>query len=120
VDHILNLTSEKTQKKWGKCRRNPTGHEERLVLALRYVENNYCPSVQQYVAFILNRPTYTYISSTAASFRHLAFEFRMGDSTLSLVLKETVLIFRYVLQSMNMTQPTVEKLKKKLQQNSVS
>ena len=108
----MNLTSAKTQKKWEKYHGNPTGHEERLVLALRYVENNFCSILRQYVAFILNRPTYTYISSTAASFRHLAFEFRMGDSTLSLVLKETVQILRYVLQSLNMPQPTVEKFKK--------
>ena len=38
LDHTLNLTSEKTQKKWEKCHGNPTGHEESLVLALRYVE----------------------------------------------------------------------------------
>lgn len=36
LDHTLNLTSEKTQKKWETCHGNPTGHEERLVLALRY------------------------------------------------------------------------------------
>ena len=38
LDHILNLTSEKKQKKWEQCYGNPTGHEERLVLALRYDE----------------------------------------------------------------------------------
>jgi hypothetical protein len=37
-DHILNLTSEKTQKKWGKCHGNPNGREECLLRALRYVE----------------------------------------------------------------------------------
>ena len=55
---------------------------------------------------------YTYIYSTAASFRHLAFEFRMGDSTVSLVLKETAQILRDILQSLNMPQPTVVQFKK--------
>jgi hypothetical protein len=37
-DHILNLISEKTQKKWGKCHGNPTGREEHLLFALRYFQ----------------------------------------------------------------------------------
>jgi hypothetical protein len=46
------------------------------------------------------------------SFRHLAFEFRMGDSTVGLIVKETVKILWDVLQPMQMPPPTAEKFKK--------
>lgn len=82
-DYMHDLVSPKLQKNWCNLHRNPILQEERLVLTLRYL-------------------------ATGASFRHLSFSFRMGVSTVSNIVKETVEALWEVLQPIHMPVPTVK------------
>ena len=51
------------------------------------------------------------------SFRALAFSFRMGDTTVGKIVKETVEILLEELHPLHMPPPTTESLKKTMQMN---
>nr|CAI5850709.1 unnamed protein product [Callosobruchus analis] len=80
-NNILQCVSPYISVNWTNFNRMPIGVEERLVVTLRFL-------------------------ATGASFRHLAFAFRMGRSTVASIVKEMTSTLWNVLQPIHMPVPT--------------
>ncbi|CAH2010848.1 unnamed protein product [Acanthoscelides obtectus] len=79
--YILEQVTPCINKKWTNFNQAPIGTEEMLVVTIRYL-------------------------ATGASFRHLAFSFRMGRSTVASIIKHMIKILWNMLQPLHMPEPT--------------